>query len=400
MSVAASGDDTAAPLKIFLIAGEESGDQLGAGLMRAIASRAGRPIAFAGIGGARMEDLRLRSEFPMAELSLHGIAEVLPAIGRLLARRRQTVAAIGREQPDALVLIDAPSFNLGLGFQVRRKWPNIPVVFYVSPSVWAYRPGRARWMARFVDRILAILPFEPAIHEALRGPPCTYVGHPLIEKLDSLRPGPGERPALDGGRERTLLVLPGSRRSEVARLMPVFGRAVAAIAQRRGAIEIVIPAVSRLAGDVRRLAADWTVRPAIVEGEDEKFAALRRAHAALAASGTVTLELALAGVPMVVAYWVDPIARPVAKLIVRVKSIVLANLVVGENVVPEFLNEAASPERLAEEAIRLLDDTAERRRQVAAFERLDDAMSLGTETPSGRAADAVLDLIRPRRDGR
>jgi lipid-A-disaccharide synthase len=182
--------------------------------------------------------------------------------------------------------------------------------------------------------------------------------------------------------------------------MPVFGRAAAAIAQRRGAIEIVIPAVSRLAEDIRRLAANWTVRPAIVEGEDEKFAALRRAHAALAASGTATLELALAGVPMVVAYWVDPIARPVAKLIVRVKSIVLANLVIGENVVPEFLNEAASPERLAEEAIRLLDDTAERRRQVAAFERLDDAMSLGTETPSGRAADAVLDLIRSRRDGR
>jgi lipid-A-disaccharide synthase len=400
MNAPASQDGLAAPLRIFLIAGEESGDQLGAGLMRAISDRARRPVSFSGIGGSRMEALGLRSQFPMAELSLHGIAEVLPAIGRILARRRQTVAAIGREQPDVLVLIDAPSFNLGLGFLVRRKWPRIPIVFYVSPSVWAYRPGRARWMARFVDRILAILPFEPAVHEALRGPPCTYVGHPLIEKIGSLRPGEGERPALDRTRGRTLLVLPGSRRSEVARLMPVFGRAVAAIAERRGEVEIVIPAVSRLAGDIRRFAADWSVKPTIVEGEEEKFAAFRRAHAALAASGTVTLELALAAVPMVVVYWVDPIARPVARLIVRVKSIVLANLVIGENVVPEFLNEAASAERLADEMVRLLDDTPERRRQMAAFARLDAQMSLGAETPSGRAADVVLDLVGSRRSGR
>jgi lipid-A-disaccharide synthase len=182
--------------------------------------------------------------------------------------------------------------------------------------------------------------------------------------------------------------------------MPVFGRAVAAIAERRGEVEIVIPAVSRLAGDIRRFAADWSVKPTIVEGEEEKFAAFRRAHAALAASGTVTLELALAAVPMVVAYWVDPIARPVARLIVRVKSIVLANLVIGENVVPEFLNEAASAGRLADETVRLLDDTPERRRQMAAFARLDAQMSLGAETPSGRAADVVLDLVGSRRSGR
>jgi lipid-A-disaccharide synthase len=393
MTAAASGD---APVTIFVVAGEESGDVLGSDLMRALRRRLGPRVRFQGVGGERMARAGLASMFPMAELSLHGLSAVLAALPRLIRRLREAATAVVAANPDVLVLVDAPAFNIRLARRVRRMDPAIPIVDYVSPSVWAHNAWRARRMAPVVDEVMAILPFEPAVHRHLGGPPCVYVGHPLIERLADLRPAPGERPLLAAGTRPTLLVLPGSRRSEVARLMEPFGAALGLIAKQAGDVEVLLPAVERLRGEIEARSAAWPVKPSILAGEGAKFAAFRRAHAALAASGTVTLELALAGVPMAVAYRIEPMLRPFKGLL-RAHSIVLANLVLGENVIPEFIDGASSPERLAAAIVPLLGDTAPRRAQLAAFARLDALMMPEAGAPADLAADAVLDTMGRKR---
>ena len=381
-----------APL-VFIVAGEESGDLLGANLMRTLRARLGGAVRFEGVGGRRMEGEGLRSLFPMEEVVLHGVTEVLARWPRLLRRIRETAHAVATAKPAVLVLVDCPGFNLRVGRLVRRIAPDIPIVDYVSPTVWAYFPGRARKMARYVDHLLALLPFEPRVHHELGGPPTTYVGHPLIERLDVLRPAPGERVSPAEATRPVLLVLPGSRRSEVRRLMAVFGETVARIAEEAGSIEVVLPAVPSLAEEIRARAASWPVAPQIVGGEAAKYEAFRRAHAALAASGTVTLELALAGVPTVVAYRLDPVLK-VLKPLLRAHSIVLPNLVVGHNVMPEFLDGAASPARLAAELLPLLGDTPERAAQLHGFREIDAIMTLDRGTPSSVAADIVIRTMR------
>ena len=382
-----------APPTVFLIAGEESGDILGASLMASVSARLGGRVRFAGVGGSRMTRLGLTSLFPMEDLTVHGLAEALARGRRLLARVRQASAAVVEANPAVLILVDVPGFNLRVARRVRRQSAAIPIVDYVSPTVWAYFPGRARRMARFVDQLLAVLPFEPEVHRRLGGPPTTYVGHPLIERFGELRPGPGEREPLAPGRPPVLLVLPGSRRKEVERLMGRFGETVALIVRHFGPVEVVLPAVPELADDIRARAASWPVRPTIVVGQDAARAAFRRANAALAASGTVTLELALAGVPMVVAYRVDPFLRAF-KFMMRAHSIVLPNLIVGSNAVPEFLDSHANPERLAAALIPLLSDTPQRAAQLAAFAGVEEALMLPGSTPSARAADIVLAAMR------
>ena len=375
---------------IFLIAGEESGDQLGAGLMAALRERLGGKVSFQGVGGGRMAGEGLASLFPIAETALVGFSVVLTRLPRLIARIRETADAVVRAGPDVLVIIDSPDFTHRVARRVRRRAPHIPIVDYVSPSVWAWRPGRARRMRAYVDHVLAILPFEPAVHDRLGGPPCTYVGHPLIEKRDRLRPRPGERSPIAAAGRPCLLVLPGSRHSEVSRLCDLFGKTLDRLAAAGLDPEVVVPAVDHLADDVRRRTARWSVMPTIVTGEEAKFAAFRRAHAALAASGTVTLELALAGVPMVVAYRME---LPVSflRFFITTPTIVLPNLVLGENVIPEFLNSEASADTLATALAPLLSDTRARENQVAAFARLDHHMAVST-TPSRRAAEIVMKL--------
>lgn len=381
------------PATVFIIAGEESGDVLGAGLMAALSERFGGRVRFLGVGGTRMEKLGLASMFPMEEIALHGLSEVLLRLPRLFGRIRQTARAVAEARPDVLVVVDTPGFNLRVAKRVRKLSPGIPIVDYVSPSVWAWAPGRAKKMARFVDRLLAIMPFEPAVHRRLGGPPTTYVGHPLLQRVADLRPAAGERAPLKSGVKPVLLVLPGSRRSEITRLMPVFGQTVARLIAERGPVEVVLPAVPRLAAEIRAAAATWAVQPTIVEGETAAYAAFRRAHAALAASGTVTLELALAGVPMVVAYRVDIFLR-VLKRFLQAHSIVLANLILGENVVPEFLDADASPERLARSLAPLLAETPDRARQLAAFGHLEAVMALDGSTSSRLAAEIVEEVMR------
>lgn len=374
------------PLRVFVVAGEHSGDHLGAGLIRALRSRV-PALDVSGVGGDEMAAEGLKSLFPLSDIAVMGIVPVLVRLPHLLRRIRDTAEAAVAARPDALVIIDSPDFTHRVARRVRAVAPGIPIVDYVSPTVWAWRAGRAAAMRAYVDHLLALLPFEPEAHRRLGGPPCTYVGHPLIERLDALRPAPHERAA----RERpTLLVLPGSRRSEIRRLTAIFGEAVGRVARQVDGLDVVLPAVADLADEIRARVAHWPVVPRVVTGEPAKLTAFRAARAALAASGTVTLELALAGVPMAVAYRVSPFETWL-RFVVKVPSIVLPNLILGENAVPEFLQGACTAEALALAIVPLLRDTPARAAQCAAFARLDGLMSIAaSSTPSRQAAEQVL----------
>ena len=325
------------PLRIWLIAGEESGDQLGAKLMSALKAALGQtPVAFEGVGGEAMASQGLRTLFPLSDIAVMGIGAVIARLPSIVRRVYRTVAAIIEGRPDAVVIIDSPEFTHAVAKRVRRKLPSLPIINYVSPSVWAWRPGRARKMRAYVDHVLALKPFEPEAHRRLGGPPCTYVGHPLIERFDELRPKSGERPNIDEN-PINLLVLPGSRRSEINRLMEPFGATLGVLASRSPRpFRAILPAVSHLADEIEGRSRSWPVAPEIVRGEAAKYAAFRSAHAALAASGTVSLELALSGVPMVIAYKVSRLEEQL-KYLLTVPSIVLLNLYYGENVIHECI---------------------------------------------------------------
>ncbi|MBA1157312.1 lipid-A-disaccharide synthase [Microvirga mediterraneensis] len=382
------------PLTIWIVSGEESGDQLGAKLMRSLKARLGNGrLRFGGVGGHAMEREGLKSLFPLEEIAVMGFSAVIARLPSILKRIQFTADAVVAAKPDMLVIIDSPDFTHRVAKAVRRRAPEIPIVDYVSPSVWAWRPGRAPKMRIYVDHLLALLPFEPEAHRRLGGPPTTYVGHPLIERLGEIRPAPGER--TDEGPIK-LLVLPGSRRSEVSRLMEPFGEALALLANRAPRpFEVTIPAVPHLTQEIRTRAETWSVKPRIVEGEAAKWAAFRQADAALAASGTVTLELGLSGVPMVVAYRVSKIEE-VLKYLIKAPSIVLTNLVLGENVIPELIQWDCTPEKLADALLPLLRDTPERQRQLQAFGKLDVLMKIGDEAPSERAARIVEEVLGSR----
>ena len=378
------------PQTIGLVVGEESGDALGADLM--VALRAARPdTRFVGVAGERMMAEGMESLFPIADVAVMGYSAVLARMPLLVRRVRQTVRALLAEPLDALVIIDSPGFTHAVAKRVAPRRPALPIVNHVSPSVWVWKSYRARQMVRYVDHVLALLPFEPDVHRRLGGPPCTYVGHPLISKLDRLRPAGG--PLTGSGEPPVLAVLPGSRRSEVDRLMAPFGKAVGRIAVEVGPIRVVLPAVSHLRDRIETASANWPLQPDIVAGEDAKYAAIRSATAALAASGTVTLELALAGVPTVAAYRPERILLWLRRF-AALDSFILPNIILGEKIVPEVIAAHIDETVLADAVLPLLSDTPERRAQRDAFTRLDEVMMLeGGETPGDRAARIVLDQI-------
>jgi len=382
--------------KIFLIATEESGDRLGANLMKVLRQRLGGAVQFEGVGGQSMAREGLASLFPIEELSIIGLAAVARQLPKILRLIRETTRAVTLASPDILVIIDSPDFTHRVARRVRARDPSIPIVDYVSPSVWAWRPGRARAMSRYVDHVLALLPFEPEEYRRLRGPPCSYVGHPLIEQTGTLRPNAAEQKRRNEA-PPVLMVLPGSRRSEIRHHMAAFGETLSRLSDEGVAFELILPTMPHLLDAVSEGLKSWKVAPRIVIGEQEKRAAFRIARAALAKSGTVTLELALAGVPMVTAYRTGAVEAWILIRAINVKSVILANLVVGENVVPEFLQQECTPEKLASAVRDVLDDSPLRRRQVEAFAGIDNIMSTGNQPPGVRAADIVLATLRKAR---
>jgi lipid-A-disaccharide synthase len=380
---------------LYIVAAEESGDALGAALARALRERAGGKLSLAGVGSHAMAAAGIISPFPINDLSIIGFNAIPRRLPTILRRIRQTADAIVAAKPDAVVIIDSPDFTHRVARRVRRRAPSIPILDYVSPSVWAWRPWRARAMRGYVDCVLAILPFEPAEHRRLRGPPCVYVGHPLTERLADLRPDGADLQRRQSDPPLVLL-LPGSRASEIRRLLGVFGAAIARVGARAGPLQLVLPTLPHLFNEVSAGTADWNVRPRVVVEAADKWAAFRSARAALAASGTVTLELALAGVPTVAAYRVSRLEEIILRGLnalcpARVKTVILANLVIGEKVVPEFLQSDCTPENLAAALTPLLSETIQRQRQLEAFARLDPIMATGA-APSERAAAIVLDI--------
>jgi lipid-A-disaccharide synthase len=386
----------AGPL-IFLIAGEPSGDALGARLMAALGERTGGAVRFAGVGGEAMEAAGLESLVPIQDLAVMGVAEVLPRARRIFRRVDETVAAVRAAQPDAVVTIDSSGFTWRVAQRLRRQGERLLLVHYVAPMVWAWRAGRARRMARWYDHLMALLPFEPPYFEAV-GLGCSYVGHPVVESGADLGDGPAFRRRHGIDPDAMLItVLPGSRRGEVRRLLPVFRATVERLRRRYPALHVVIPTVSTVHEDVATAAKDWAVPAVAVRGAGPKYDAFAASNAALAASGTVTLEVALAELPMVVAYRVNPLTHAILRRLVKVRFANLLNIVLDRPAIPELLQQDCTPERLARELMRLLDDRLAREREIEAYREGLQRLGRGDLSPGLRAADCVLALIAERR---
>ena len=348
-----------------------------------------RDIVLTGVGGPEMEVAGLKSAFPLSEIAVMGPFAILARLPSLVRRVYEAVDYVAAFKPDILIIIDSPEFTHPVAKRVRKRLPGLPIVDYVSPTVWAWRPWRARKMRGYVDRVLAILPFEPDVHRRLGGPDCVYVGHPVIERLERL-PAPIIG---DADEPPVLLLLPGSRVTEVERLMPVFRETLVVLRDKGRAFRPVLPAVAHLADRLRAEVADWPVVPMVVAGETEKWKAFSTGRLALAASGTVTLELALAGVPMVVTYRLDPVTAAL-RWMARTHSVVMANLAIGENAFPEFIHGGCDPKTLSAALEPLFDDTDARNAQLEAIEKVRAATLIAGDTPSQRAAAAVLDLLK------
>ncbi len=381
-----------APL-FFLVAGEVSGDVIGARLMLALKALTDGKARFAGVGGEHMQRAGLESLFPMHELSVMGIFEVLPHIPKLLRRIRQTERAARRLSARVVVTIDSPDFCFRVG--KRLKGSGIPVVHYVAPQVWAWRPGRARKIAKFLAHLLLLFPFEEKYFVGT-GLQTTFVGHPLAEGFIGDADGAAFR--RDHGipeDESLLAILPGSRLSEISRHLPVFGETVNTLAARKTLGWAVIPAVPALRKEIAAAVKSWNVKVVIVDGSEReaKYAALAASNAALTSSGTATLELAIAGVPMVVAYRANPVTVAVARKVVHVQHIALANIVAGRRAAPEFLQEACTPSRLVPAVENILLDPAARDDQIECFRTVARQLGIGGTAPSELAAKAVLAVV-------
>jgi lipid-A-disaccharide synthase len=380
---------------IFLVAGEPSGDTLGAQLMAALKRRSDRPLTFVGVGGARMAHEGLHSLFPMDELSLMGAAEIVPHIPRLLRRIRETTSAICAARPDVVVTIDAPGFTFRVAKRVRRQDAGglMKLVHYVAPQVWAWKRGRARDVAGYLDHLMALLPFEPPYFE-VEGLACTFVGHPVVESGADAGDAAGFRRRHGLSEEAELVcVLPGSRRGEVRRLLPIFGATLGRLAQSRPNLRAVLPAVDACRSAIAVVAESWPVPTLVVSGRQERYDAFAAADAALAASGTVALELAMARTPMVIAYKLNPITAMLARRVIKTRYVNLVNLILEREVVPELLLGACRPDRLADAVGRLLDDPAARAAQRVGAEQAIRALHGEGLKPSERAADVVLSRI-------
>lgn len=381
---------------MMLVCGEPSGDQLGAQLMRSL--RILSPdIRLSGVGGTAMAAEGLQSLFSLNDTAVMGLREVVPKIPVILRRVKQASDFALRSWPDAVVLIDSPDFTHRIARRIKRINPAITTVNYVAPQVWASRAYRAKAMARYFDLVLALLPFEISFFEnyTLRA---IFVGHPVLERAPAMRGGAGLRGRLGVGAETKLLaVLPGSRTNEIRFILPVFREAVALLATKVPELVTILPTVPHVAAHVREGARDWPTLLHIVEGEGDKFAAFDAADAALAASGTVTTELALSRTPMVTAYKVGALTYALARPLFRLRYFTLVNLLLDREAVPEFLQSRASPQNLANALLPLLTDAQAAKGQIADLEKATQLLGEGGAAPSLRAAQALLDFLHEKK---
>lgn len=386
------------PLKLAVVAGEESGDLLGADLVAALRASSGRNVELTGLGGRHLEAQGLTSLFNSSEIALMGVTAVVLDLPRLIRRIGQTAREIVRARPDCLVTIDSPDFSLRVARKVRAADPSIPIVHYVSPSVWAWRPGRAKAIKPYVDHILCVLPFEPEVLQRLEGPKGTFVGHRLTADPGLLSAAAAQSAPrdLDPRRDKTLLVLPGSRGSEIGQLLGPFGETVEVLRSRGNRFRIVLPTLPRLRERVAAGVKDWSQAPEIVVGADEKWRAFGEADAALIASGTVSLELALAGVPLVSCYKFDWLSRHVEGWITA-WSALLPNLIADRPVAPEYYHQYVRPQHIARSLECLFADTEMRAWQKQGFAEI--RRRLATDRPPGEIAAGVVISEIERRTG-
>ena len=389
-----------APLKVMLVAVEASADTLGAGLARALRARLGVDgVAFVGVGGARMASEGIESPFDIGELSLVGLFEIAGAVPLALRRLEDTVRLAEAEQPDVAVLIDSWEFMWRVARRLKLRVPSALRVKLVAPQVWATRLGRVRTSARLFDLMLTLFDFEPPYFEAV-GLRTISVGNPALRRDISGAQPARLRAAIGAGPDDPiLLVLPGSRPSEIKRVMPAFEDAVNRLKAERPQLHVVVGAADTVAGQVASRVADWPHRAHVVQGERDKLDAMRAATLAIACSGTVTTELAVAGCPMIVGYRGHPLTALVARIIIRTRFFTLVNIAAGAEIAPEFLQERCNGAEIAAAAGALLDDPARRAGQTAAQTAALTKLGVGDRDPYAAAAGAIVDLVREGRIG-
>ena len=384
-------------LKIYLIAGEPSGDALGARLMRAIKKKTGGKAEFFGIGGDTMEKEGMSSLFDISELAIMGLCEVIPSIPRVLKRIGQTVNDIVRLHPDVVISIDSWSFGSRVQKKLRALKTGIPQIHYVAPQVWAWKKKRARTMYKYVDHLLTLLPQEPKYFTPY-GLPTTFVGHPVIES-----------PVVHGDREifrrkyridaaqKIICLLPGSRHNEVSRLLPIFLEAAPMLKQQHPELFFVIPTVKTVAARVKNMLKNNPLPVLVVEGEEDRHNAMSAAAAAIAASGTVALELAIADVPHVIGYKVAPVTAALVKHFLHIQFVNLSNILLGREIVPELLQERCVASNIVLYINRFLEQDSFYRHQAEGFKKVREVLGLGEQTPSEKAADVILQIIADAR---
>lgn len=382
-------------MRLFLVAGEPSGDFLAARLMSALQKQTGGKVEFAGVGGENMSALGLASLFPIADLAVMGLVEVLPRLPLILKRLDQTLAAIESFRPDAVITVDSWGFTGRIARALKKKGSPIPRIHYVAPMVWAWKEGRAKGVAQNVDRLLALFPHELPYFQR-HGLDTVCVGHPVIESgadqgnADAFRQRYGLAPDVP-----LLSVLSGSRPGEIKRLLPVFKQAVERVQAAHPQLVALLPTVDTVAEAVQAAVANWKVPALVLRGAQEKYDAFAASRAAMAASGTVALELAMAGLPHVVAYKLNPLTVMAARRLFKIPYINLSNLLLDRLAVPELIQEDCTSDRLADEVLRLMEEGPGRTHMIDDLQEAMLRLGRGGESPSARAARAVLEVVKP-----
>lgn len=380
-------------MKYYLIAGEPSGDALGARLMEAI-KRNDKKAQFFGLGGDSMQAQGLKSLFNISELAVMGLAEVIPSIPRILGRIKQTISDIQNIHPDVIITIDSWSFCARIHKKIRKLGLKIPQVHYVAPQVWAWKKKRARTMYKYIDLLLTLFPHEPKYFTPYNLD-SVFVGHPVIESaiVNGKNKGTFRQNHHIKDNQKLMLVLPGSRHNEVERLLPDFLEVVRKMQVKHPEFVYAIPTVSTVSEKVKKMVTASGLPITIVEGEQQRHNAFQDAELAIAASGTVALELAIVGVPHIIAYKVPKLTEWIARRFIHIQFVNLTNILLGREIVPELLQEACNPDNIMAYIEQFLNKEALYKRQIEGFEKLRQKLGMGEQTPSDNACKAVMQLI-------